>query len=106
MPLWFMSFGGTVSLGNLIAGPIMDAVGARWVLGAGAIFAVGRSIWANMAHLEPSDFLPVEHGGEPFVPVNANRLFRSVRCRVATVSPPVSGGARRRGVRAHRIGSP
>jgi MFS family permease len=75
MPLWFMSFGGTVPLGNLIAGPIMDAVGARWVLGAGAIFAVGLSIWANMAHLERSDFLPVEHGGEPFVPVNANRLF-------------------------------
>lgn len=75
MPLWFMAFGGTVPLGNLVAGPIMDAVGARWVLGVGAIFAVGLATWANLAPLEADDFLPVEDGGEPFVPVNANRLF-------------------------------
>jgi MFS family permease len=75
MPLWFMAFGGTVPLGNLIAGPIMDAVGARWVLGAGALFAVGLAAFANLAHLDEEDFLAVEEGGEPFVPVNANRLF-------------------------------
>jgi MFS family permease len=75
MPLWFMTFGGTVPIGNLIAGPIMDAVGARWVLGVGAVFAVFLSWWANMARLGEDDFLPVEDGGEPFVPVNANRMF-------------------------------
>ncbi|MFP5487045.1 MAG: MFS transporter [Acidimicrobiia bacterium] len=75
MPLWFMAFGGTVPLGNLIGGPIMDAVGARWVLGAGAAFAVALAAWANLAPLDEDDFLPVEDGGEPFVPVNANRLF-------------------------------
>lgn len=75
MPLWFMAFGGTVPLGNLIAGPIMDAVGARWVLGFGAAFAVVLAMWANLAPLDEVDFLPVEEGGEPFVPVNANRLF-------------------------------
>ena len=75
MPLWFMAFGGTVPIGNLIAGPIMDAVGARWVLGVGAAFAVVLSWWSNLARLDGDDFLAEEHGGEPFVPVNANRLF-------------------------------
>lgn len=75
MPLWFMAFGGTVPIGNLVAGPIMDAVGARWVLGVGAGFAVVLAMWANLAPLTEDDFLAVEDGGEPFVPVNANRLF-------------------------------
>jgi predicted MFS family arabinose efflux permease len=75
MPLWFMSFGGTVPVGNLIGGPIMDAVGARWVLGVGAVFAVYLAWWANLGRLEEGDFLAVEHGGEPFKPVNASRLI-------------------------------
>lgn len=75
MPLWFMSFGGTIPVGNLIAGPIMDAIGARWVLGFGAAFAVFLAWWANLGRLGQDDFLPVEHGGEVFQPVNANRLF-------------------------------
>jgi MFS family permease len=75
MPLWFMSFGGTVPVGNLVAGPIMDAYGARWVLGVGAVFAIGLAWWSNLAALDRSDFLSVDDGGEPFVPVNANRLF-------------------------------
>jgi MFS family permease len=75
MPLWFMSFGGTIPIGNLIAGPIMDAVGARWVLGVGAAFAVILAWWANLGRLGADDFLPVDLGGEPFRPVNANRVF-------------------------------
>jgi MFS family permease len=75
MPLWFMVFGGTVPIGNLIGGPIMDAVGARWVLGAGALFAIWLAWWANLGRLDSDDFLPEEHGGDPFKPVNANRLF-------------------------------
>jgi hypothetical protein len=75
MPLWFMSFGGTIPLGNLMAGPIMDAVGARWVLGFGAAFAIGLAWWSNLAALGEDDFLAEEQGGEPFRPVNANRLF-------------------------------
>ena len=75
MPLWFMVFGGTVPIGNLIGGPIIDAVGARWVLGFGAVFAVGLSWWSNLARLDEDDFLPEADGGEPFVRVNANRLF-------------------------------
>lgn len=75
MPLWFMAFGGTVPIGNLIAGPIMDAVGARWVLGAGAAGAIALAAWSNLAHLDEDDFLPEDAGGDPFVRVNANRLF-------------------------------
>ena len=75
MPLWFMAFGGTVPVGNLIAGPIMDAFGARWVLGVGAAFAVALATWANLSQLAEDDFLSVDDGGDPFVPVNANRLF-------------------------------
>ena len=75
MPLWFMSFGGTIPIGNLIAGPIIDAVGARWVLGFGAAFAVFLAWWANLGRLQADDFLPVASGGEPFKPVDTNRLF-------------------------------
>jgi MFS family permease len=75
MPMWFMAFGGTVPIGNLIAGPIMDTVGARWVLGVGALAAVALAGYSNLARLDEADFLPEAHGGEPFVPVNANRLF-------------------------------
>ncbi len=75
MPLWFMSFGGTVPVGNLIAGPIIDAVGARWVLAFGAVFAVGLAWYANLADLQAGDFLAVDEGGDPFVEVNSNRLF-------------------------------
>lgn len=75
MPLWFMSFGGTVPLGNLVFGPIMDAVGARTVLLFGAACAVGLSWWGDLKRLDADDFLPVDEGGDPFVPVNANRLF-------------------------------
>lgn len=75
MPVWFMAFGGTVPIGNLIAGPIIDAIGARWVLGFGAVFAVFLAWWSNLARLDEEDFLAVEAGGDPFVPVNANRAF-------------------------------
>jgi MFS family permease len=75
MPLWFMAFGGTVPLGNLAFGPLMDAVGARWVLAIGAVSAVALAWWSDLKRLDEDDFLPKDVGGEPFRPVNANRLF-------------------------------
>ena len=75
MPLWFMAFGGTVPIGNLAFGPVMDAIGARWVLLFGAVAALGLAVWGDLKRLDADDFLPVEAGGDPFVPVNANRLF-------------------------------
>lgn len=54
MPLWFMAFGGTVPIGNMIAGPIVDAVGARPVLLFGAAFALFLARWADLRRL-PAD---------------------------------------------------
>lgn len=39
MSLWFMAFGGTVPVGNLIFAPVVDAAGARGVLLLGAVWA-------------------------------------------------------------------
>lgn len=57
MPLWFMAFGGTVTLGGLAAGPIIDAIGPQWVLIFGAAFALFLSWWGNLDRLPPSAFL-------------------------------------------------
>lgn len=57
MPLWFMSFGGTITIGGLIAGPIMDAIGARWILLFGAAFALFLAHWCDLGRLPRSAFL-------------------------------------------------
>ena len=75
MPLWFMAFGGTVPVGNVVFGPLMDAIGARWVLAMGAASALVLAWWSDLKRLDEGDFLPEDVGGEPFRPVNANRLF-------------------------------
>lgn len=60
MPLWFMAFGGTVTLGGLVAGPIIDAYGTQSVLLIGAGFAVFLSWWANLDRLPATAFLNQE----------------------------------------------
>jgi MFS family permease len=75
MPLWFMSFGGTVPIGNLIAGPLIDHVGARPVLLVGAAFAGFLAWWTDLARLGREAFLPESEGGLRFEPVNASRTF-------------------------------
>ena len=57
MPLWFMAFGGSIPLGNLIFGPIIDAIGARWVLGFGAVTAVWLAWWCDLRRMPASGFL-------------------------------------------------
>lgn len=52
MSLWFMSFGGTVPLGNLVFGPVIDAIGSRWVLLLGAAWAVLLAWWCDIARLD------------------------------------------------------
>lgn len=54
MALWFMAFGGTIPIGNVIFGPIMDAVGARPVLYFGAAWALFLSYWCNIEKLDAS----------------------------------------------------
>ncbi len=57
LPLWFMAWGGSIPIGNLIAGPIMDSVGSRPVLLVGAGFAIVLARWADLTRLEGNAFL-------------------------------------------------
>jgi MFS family permease len=57
MPLWFMSFGGSIPIGNLVFGPIIDAVGARWVLGLGAVVALFLARWCDLRRMPAEHFL-------------------------------------------------
>ena len=75
MPLWFMAFGGSVPIGNLIGGPLIDQVGARAVLLVGAAFALVLAHVFDLRKLEEHHFLPEHHGGERFVPIRATRAF-------------------------------
>jgi MFS family permease len=54
MSLWFMAFGGTVTIGLLIFGPVVDAIGARWVLLAGAVWAGFLWWWCDVAAIDES----------------------------------------------------
>jgi len=52
MALWFIAFGGTITIGNLIFGPIIDAIGARWVLLFGAAWALFLAWWCDIVKLD------------------------------------------------------
>jgi MFS family permease len=67
MPLWFMSFGGSIPLGNLLFGPVIDAIGARWVLGLGAVVAVFLSRWCDLRRMPADSFLVPERAAGPAV---------------------------------------
>ena len=54
MALWFMSFGGTVPLGNLLFAPLFDEIGARWLLIGGAAWALVLARWCNIERLDRS----------------------------------------------------
>ncbi len=66
MALWFMAFGGTVPLGNLVFSPVIDAIGARWVLVGGALWAGLLAWWCNIARIDHRG-LP-KGGGHPLEP--------------------------------------
>ncbi len=74
MPLWFMVFGGTVPIGNLVFGVVIEWIGARAVLGFGAAFALFLAWWVDLRRMPESAFLSEADGGEPFTPSNASRL--------------------------------
>jgi MFS family permease len=48
MALWIMGFGGTVPVGNLIAGPIIEATNITVVVLAGAVIALGLAWYADL----------------------------------------------------------
>jgi len=74
MPLWFMVFGGTVPIGNLIFGVVIEWIGVRAVLGFGAVFALFLARWLDLRRLPQSAFLAEADGGERFTPQHANRV--------------------------------
>jgi len=71
MPLWFMAFGGTVPIGNLIFGPVIDAVGARPVMLGGAAVAVVLARYCDLRRLPESDFLTAD---EPHTPTDVSAV--------------------------------
>jgi predicted MFS family arabinose efflux permease len=48
MALWIMGFGGTVALGNLLVGPVVDTVGITDVLLFGAGVALALAWYADV----------------------------------------------------------
>jgi MFS family permease len=52
MALWFMSFGGTVPIGMIIFGPLVDRYGTRWLLFIGAAWALVLAWWCNTRALD------------------------------------------------------
>jgi MFS family permease len=48
MALWIMGFGGTVPIGNLLAGPVIEATSITAVMLAGALVAVALAWWADL----------------------------------------------------------
>ncbi len=73
MPLWFMVFGGTVPIGNLLFGVVIEWVGARTVLLFGAAFALFLAWWLDLRRLPPEAFLAEADGGEPITPARVRR---------------------------------
>jgi len=52
MALYIMSFGGTVPIGNMIFGPLIDQFGARTILLFGAAWAVFLAWWCDVKKLD------------------------------------------------------
>jgi MFS family permease len=65
MALWIMGFGGTVPIGNLIAGPIIEATSITAVMLVGAACALGLSFYARFDR---------DRDGEPARPRVAERI--------------------------------
>lgn len=65
MSLWFMAFGGTVPLGNLVFAPLMDAVGARWVLVGGAAWALFLGWYCDLVKIDALEDQRGRHALEP-----------------------------------------
>ncbi|HSZ36507.1 MAG TPA: MFS transporter, partial [Acidimicrobiales bacterium] len=62
MALWMMGFGGTVGIGNLLVGPVVEAVGITNVLLFGAVVALVLAWYADVR--PPQDSVQVVLGAE------------------------------------------
>ena len=70
MALWIMGFGGTVPIGNLIAGPIIDATSITVVVLFGAVIALGLAAYADLEDrpVSPPGGRPAVRGRPPGSP--------------------------------------
>jgi predicted MFS family arabinose efflux permease len=50
MAIWIMAFGGTVPIGNLAFGPVIEATSITFAMLIGAAVAVGLSFYARVSH--------------------------------------------------------
>ena len=73
MSLWFMSFGGMVSIGSLAFGPVVDWLGPRPVLFVGVAGALAMSWYCDLIR-RPAELLPAEERGEPLQSRNSASL--------------------------------
>lgn len=64
MSLWFMAFGGTVTLGALAFGPVIDRIGPRPVLLVAVAGALALSWWTNLIK-RPAKLLVDDETGQP-----------------------------------------
>ncbi|MCU1393638.1 MAG: putative major facilitator superfamily transporter [Ilumatobacteraceae bacterium] len=67
MSLWMMAFGGTVPIGGLAFGPVVDWIGPRPVLFIGVAAAIFLSWWCNLIN-RPAQLLPEEAARESLQP--------------------------------------
>ena len=54
MALWIMGFGGTVPIGNLMAGPLIEGTSVTAVMLAGSALALGLAVYANLEDPAPA----------------------------------------------------
>jgi predicted MFS family arabinose efflux permease len=55
MALYIMSFGGTVPLGNMLFGPLLDEIGPRPILILGTAWAAFLAWWCNIVRLDRAE---------------------------------------------------
>ncbi|MEO6126301.1 MAG: MFS transporter [Ilumatobacteraceae bacterium] len=67
MSLWFMAFGGTVPIGALLLGPVVDRFGVKPVLMLAVAGAIFLSWWADLIR-RPAESLFEDDGSKPLEP--------------------------------------
>ncbi len=98
MSLWMMGFGGTVPIGNLVFGPLIDLTSATAVLAVGVVVAFGLAWWLDLAGARDRSPLPAGAGSPVGASANlspdAAGLRRTVRRPDGHGDTPGAGPAR------------
>jgi MFS family permease len=68
MALWTMAFGGTIPLGLLAAGPLVETFSISWVMGYGVLAALALAAYADLPRVAATPLRPAPSGGPPGAP--------------------------------------